>query len=439
MSVFSIQQPTRFASDERGGVAIIFGLMTSVVIGIVGLAVDYGRLFQTRAHLQMASDAAALAGSQTGTFTEQQRVQMADAVFKANTARHSLTQAAVSDIRVNGKIVTVDAQVSVSTLFMQVLMPNQSTVTNETSSTSNGINIYAVAGAETGDPGQTLGQGCILALDVNGQYGVKINGGSGGSYINANCGMFVNNETTSPIFGNSYGHINTTFTCVRKTYYDTSTQYAVLPTTNCDKVEDPFKDMTKPIVGGCTHTNKSIQNNDSPAAHILYPGTYCGGINITSKKTVTFMPGEYVMTGGQFQMSSQSKAVGSNVFFYLKDTRVSWGSSAQTVFTGITSGTWKGFLFWLDGALSNAHRFGSTSQSKFQGAVYSPQAEIDIQCSGDVNVTADWTVWVVKQLQISSGANLTVNANYATSATPVPTGMLSALARTTPPTPTRLN
>ena len=48
---------------ERGVAAIIFGLSLAALVGFAGIAVDLGRLFVTKAELQNAMDACALAGA----------------------------------------------------------------------------------------------------------------------------------------------------------------------------------------------------------------------------------------------------------------------------------------------------------------------------------------------------------------------------------------
>ena len=52
---------SRFASDERGNIAIIFGLMTITIVTLVGGAVDYGRWLNARSQTQAAIDSALLA------------------------------------------------------------------------------------------------------------------------------------------------------------------------------------------------------------------------------------------------------------------------------------------------------------------------------------------------------------------------------------------
>src|SRR5690606_23674331 len=49
--------------DERGSVAIQFGMIFVPLLGIAGIAADYGRALHTRQEMQSAADAAALAAA----------------------------------------------------------------------------------------------------------------------------------------------------------------------------------------------------------------------------------------------------------------------------------------------------------------------------------------------------------------------------------------
>lgn len=51
-----------FTADERGGVAVIFGLVFAVLLLAVGIAIDTSRISHTNAKTRAAADAAALAG-----------------------------------------------------------------------------------------------------------------------------------------------------------------------------------------------------------------------------------------------------------------------------------------------------------------------------------------------------------------------------------------
>lgn len=76
-----------FASDDRGGVTLIFALMTLVLVFAAGVGVDYARMLHARFNLSAAADAAALAAGRAlgeGTRTDGEIKQLAEAYFRAN-------------------------------------------------------------------------------------------------------------------------------------------------------------------------------------------------------------------------------------------------------------------------------------------------------------------------------------------------------------------
>ncbi len=75
----------RFHRNEKGAVALIFGLSIVPILGLTGAAVDYNRASQLRARMAAASDAAVLVGVKApATATLAQRQAAANAAFAAN-------------------------------------------------------------------------------------------------------------------------------------------------------------------------------------------------------------------------------------------------------------------------------------------------------------------------------------------------------------------
>ncbi|MBY0560954.1 pilus assembly protein [Hyphomicrobium sp.] len=117
----------RFAADSRGDVAILFGLMTLVLVMLIGLAVDYGRLVNARNQTLEATDAAVLAGAralQTNGGDQAAAIKVAQAFYKqAVESRLSLVSNsdtinfAVTD---NGTAVISNGNAQISTPFMSV-------------------------------------------------------------------------------------------------------------------------------------------------------------------------------------------------------------------------------------------------------------------------------------------------------------------------------
>ncbi|SFV26276.1 pilus assembly protein [Hyphomicrobium facile] len=117
----------RFASDSRGDVAILFGLMTLVLVMLIGLAVDYGRLVNARNQTLEATDAAVLAGAralQTNGGDQAAAIKVAQAFYKqAVQSRISIVSNsdninfAVTD---SGTAVVSNGNAQISTPFMSV-------------------------------------------------------------------------------------------------------------------------------------------------------------------------------------------------------------------------------------------------------------------------------------------------------------------------------
>ena len=79
----SIRQRS-ISRDDSGNVGIIFALMIIPILGITGLAVDYGRTITARSQLQNATDSAALAAVRLIGGSEQDRMLAAQKAFAVN-------------------------------------------------------------------------------------------------------------------------------------------------------------------------------------------------------------------------------------------------------------------------------------------------------------------------------------------------------------------
>ena len=72
-----------FARDRRGNVAMMWALMGSVLVGLIGVTVDFTRAQAIRAQMQNAVDGAALVAERTSNLSVAQRTDAARAFFNA--------------------------------------------------------------------------------------------------------------------------------------------------------------------------------------------------------------------------------------------------------------------------------------------------------------------------------------------------------------------
>lgn len=114
----------RFARDQRGAIAVIFGLSILVMAMLVGFAIDSARVYNTSSRVQVALDAAALAGAKLmdveGTTTYQVQ-QETERYFRAQFAELSLTDLAVESFAAtpdwSNASVSVTAEVAIPSIF----------------------------------------------------------------------------------------------------------------------------------------------------------------------------------------------------------------------------------------------------------------------------------------------------------------------------------
>jgi Flp pilus assembly protein TadG len=73
----------RLRADQSGNVAMLFGLLIIPLAGMIGLAVDFGRVYSVTSHTQAALDAAALAAGRTAQLNPNNAMTQASAAATA--------------------------------------------------------------------------------------------------------------------------------------------------------------------------------------------------------------------------------------------------------------------------------------------------------------------------------------------------------------------
>ncbi len=80
-----------FISDREGAVAPMFAAVASIALIMPGIALDIGRFNTERFRVQMAADAAAIAGARAFALDLGDPVQVATDTFKANASTSNVT------------------------------------------------------------------------------------------------------------------------------------------------------------------------------------------------------------------------------------------------------------------------------------------------------------------------------------------------------------
>lgn len=176
-----------WSRDERGNVAMAFAMMLVPMTMFVGGAVDFGVAMREQTKLQVAADAAALAGAAGTDVPEQTRQSNANKTFAANFDSTVISNIAPT-VSINSAAVTVHAAAPVATKFLSLLHLNELD-----------IEVTSVAKKQSSQTTTTSGGSkiCLLALDPQSTDGIHIQGTNDVNYTN--CWGYTNSSQATAI------------------------------------------------------------------------------------------------------------------------------------------------------------------------------------------------------------------------------------------------
>ena len=402
----------RLARDERGNVAVMFGLMAVPLMLFVGGAVDFGTAMREQSKLQSAADAAALSAASEINATNEARISKGEAIFAANNTSQSAADVQ-PDISVTSSNVTVTAETHIPTSFLTIMHIDDLEI--KAHSTAK----WRSTATTTESNGQKI---CLLALDPQSNDGIHIQGNNEVNY--QDCWGYTNSVKPTAI--NAVGSVATALGaghCAVGGYVGEHNNFSPAPKTSCPTVADPFARVgayeltasysptfTPPAVPA---TCKSQNLNLKKGTYTLDPGRYCGGMNFQAHAAVTLNPGIYIIDDGLFNVQSGASVTGTNVIFYFRgaNARMTMIGGGTVNLKGRSSGSsYEGFLFiahpdaWR-GLESNIQGGGTFN---LEGLLYMPTQRIEVAGYGDVNNSSRYFGMVAKDFYFRGNGKFTL-------------------------------
>lgn len=389
----------------------MFALLSPVVFGLVGGAVDLVIYQRQQAQMQDAADMAALAAAREASlqgWNEQIATEVAKSLVDGNLKGKTISDSAyittlVDVDEANRKVhVTVDMD-EYSFMVLGYFRHDPQIRVTSTATAANNTSV------------------CIIGLDPTAAGTVSI---SGTSKLNAkSCAVFSNSQSPKGIAANNESYIESQMSCTAGGYLGAPKNFSVVPTTDCPPLEDPLAARAAPAIGSCDFTNLIIKNQ----MKTLNPGTYCGGIFIDTMSLVKFNPGVYVIKDGEFVSRDLAVATGVGVSFYFTGAKSRFTFDGTTVvdFTAPSTGPMAGLLFYQDPATPPGLIFEIYSKiaSNLLGTIYLPNATLSIKAKNKIAEKSAYTVIVAKKLEIGDATQMFINSNYAATTVPVPAGL----------------
>jgi hypothetical protein len=419
--------------DRRSGQMVIFvTLSLSVLISLIGLAVDLGFSYFVKVNAQAAADAAAqaaaiyankngyvcgsgvtcgttysCASSPTSPPTDPLTAGClyAKANGFLNTGGQSVSLIANSTASPNGESMSpalwIQANVS------QTVTPLFLYWAGFTSGTSAA---HAIGGVTV-----TPNSSCVYVLDSGNTSGALTISGAG-ALTASGCAVSVNSSNAGAITitGGGSARLNASAIKVKggTSPSPCAAECSIAPTTGSAVASDPFGSLPAPSVpNSCYKTGYSLGNSNTDTIKPSTDpssGVFCGGITVAGSAVLTMEPGIYYLNGGGFTNSHSGKIIGSGVTIYLTGQYGQTNAPMQLIGNSVTdlsapnSGTYQGVLFYQDrsAAYAGQNTIGNSATLSSTGTFYFPTTGLTM--SGAVG--ASKIGLVVKDLTLSGSA-----------------------------------
>jgi hypothetical protein len=357
--------------DQRGNIAILFGLMSGALFAFGALAVDAGQLYVLKSKLQRTADAAALAAaSQLPAEDDARAMALEYAAKNMSVEQHGSTL-------VDGDIDFGYWHMGTRSFVPGGVPVNTAMVTTRRSAANGNpaatyfarLMGYDEVNIETATVAGRVSAVCILALDPSGESAFFV---ENGTMIAEGCAVRVNSDDPYALDVTSNGVMDTLETCVTGGARILGS-VTPPPATGCPRASDPLAGLEEPAVGGCDHTNLVYS---APNTYNLTEGVYCGGLEIKGQSTVNLAPGVYIMKNGPFAVTGQANVSGNGVTIFLtgNDAVIDMGGSGTIDLSAPIAGDYAGILVFedRDNPMLQSHSFRGGSNKSYSGVIYVP-------------------------------------------------------------------
>jgi Flp pilus assembly protein TadG len=388
----------KFAKCKNGSVAILTAACAVALIGLAALVVDGGLLYYTKARLQSAVDAAALAAAKKLPDTTNAQLQALDLVAKnVPSTFGSVTQA--SDVTFGTYDSTTQAFTASSTGINAVKISAYRTgshnnavqlafaeIFGETLSSISATSIGVYAPSNT----------CVLALDPSGSGAMNLGGSSLVTAVG--CSVQVNSSAPSALVVSNNAGLT-----AKKINVVGGVSGTTNPTanTNVAAMADPLSYLVEPTASSCVTASGSVLN----------PGTYCGN---TTFSGVTLNPGVYYIDNGS--LSLKQSVTGSGVMIFIDgNSSFSVTSGADINLSAPTTGIYRGIAIYQSRQSTASDKIAGGGSINIDGTIYIPKGTLTLvgstSTSSNIGSIVAFDLTAIGSSSFSIGATTGVKAD----------------------------
>lgn len=399
-----------FWSNTKGNIIVLTALVMPFLLAGTGMAIDYNVWLGQRKNLQGIADAAALAAARElylANASSSQIEAVVETMVKANQDAGDTGISVTAKLGSDGGSVEVKASQKGRAYFTPMVMKSPPE-----------ISVQAIARAVGG------GRVCVIGLDDDSADTISTS--QMGQMSAPECGVYSNSVSPEGFSATESGYFEAELLCSAGGFQGAPSQLRESALPDCPAIADPLADREPPSYSGCDYDNLSLAGNKGGLSTTLYPGVYCGGLEVKAA-TVNLEPGIYVIKDGPLTFAAGSQVTGENVSFYLVGDKSVFSAVSKTFvyLTAPNDGDMAGILFFEDrnAPLLREHVVQSDDARVLLGTFYLPRGRLVIRTARPIADRSAYTAIVAYQLAVDLNSRLVINADYDATDIPVPEGV----------------
>ncbi|HYE42893.1 MAG TPA: pilus assembly protein TadG-related protein [Caulobacteraceae bacterium] len=392
---------TGFGADRRGVIALKFALVLPPIAALTLGAIDLHAVHSIKTKLQDVADSAALAAASELALAVNEEGPKARARSWVQSQFADWADAPAIDVGVEvlpmeggARAIRVSLDGNRPSFFGNLLPPG-------------GWNLHADATATS----VMLTPLCVLAHGKLGQRAIEVT--DAGKITAPDCMVHSNKEILV-----SGGRISAGMVQAVDWARGVITPE---PATGAAAIEDPFRNL--PLTPGRLCGSIDLVRF-TEGRHSIPAGVHCGGYLVEGDAELVLEEGEHWFMLGALTVREDARLTGEDVVL-LFDTASNFDFSGNAVVNldGRKSGPYAGFV--MAATRLNVKPFTITSDNvaTLLGVIYVPQARLIVEGAEDVARDSAWTVIVARSIELRGAPSLFINADYAGTDVPVPTGV----------------
>ncbi len=403
---------TRIRADHSGGIAVTAALLMPVMVLGMGLGAETGFQYMTQRNLQHAADLAAHAGGI--------RLRAGDGKTAIDTA--ALHVAKVDGFSLNDGTFTLKTPPATGayagdTRSVEVLLTKTQARFFSAIIDSEPVLIGARAVAKVTPSGNSA---CVLALAPTVQRAITVSGTTDVSL--EGCDV-ASNSNASDSFYMATAQAKLRVGCVHTVGQAQTNSYLTLldcpaPNEFAPVVRDPYADILEPSTNIPCETDKNVSvfTPTYTSSNGVKAMKFCNGLDIN--KMVTFMPGLYIIDGGDFTLNGNGTVSSGDVgvttegatFYLTGSATIKFNGNGSLNLQAPTSGPYSGILVFASRSQNGlSHEIQGNFGSTTQGAIYAPTSAISF--SGNSKTTNGCTQVIGLTVEFTGNSTLRSNCS----------------------------